>query len=143
MYYWPIDTDKMVTMWMPLVDIDDEMGMITFASASHIAGPVDNVEISDASEEVLSRYVTDRGFAITKADSMKAGDATFHLGWTIHSAGANRSDKMREAMTIIYFADGARITEPKSVHQQADLDAWFPGQQPGEIAASPLNPILN
>ena len=143
MYYWPLDTDKMITMWMPLVDIEDEMGMITFASGSHIAGPVDNVEISDESEEILSRYVVDRGFPIAKADAMRAGDATFHLGWTIHSAGANHSSRMREAMTIIYFPDGARITKPRSVHQQADLDAWFPGQQPGEIAGSSLNPILN
>ena len=142
-YYWPLDTDKMVTMWMPLVDIDDEMGMITFASGSHIAGPVDNVEISDESEELFSQYVADRGFPISKADSMKAGDATFHLGWTIHSAGPNMSNNMREAMTIIFFADGARITEPQSVHQQADLDVWFPGQQPGDLASSPLNPILN
>ena len=142
-YYWPLDTDKMITMWMPLVDIDDEMGMITFASGSHIAGPVDDVEISDESEEILSRYVADRGFPIAKADAMRAGDATFHLGWTIHSAGANRSSRMREAMTIIYFPNGARITEPRSVHQQADLDAWFPGQYAGEIAGSSLNPILS
>ena len=143
MYYWPLDTDKMITMWMPLVDIDDRMGMITFASGSHIAGPVDNVEISDESEQIYSRYIADRGYTISKADSMRAGDATFHLGWTIHSAGPNRSDKMREAMTIIYFADGARITEPRSSHQQADLEAWFPGQKPGEIAGSVLNPIVN
>src|SRR5262249_24057703 len=30
-YYWPLDTDKTITMWMPLVDIDEKMGMITFA----------------------------------------------------------------------------------------------------------------
>ena len=74
---------------------------------------------------------------------MKAGDATFHLGWTIHSAAANRSERMREVMTIIYFADGAPITPPESEYQQADLKAWFPGQGPGEIAASPLNPVMN
>ncbi|MEM7395311.1 MAG: phytanoyl-CoA dioxygenase family protein, partial [Verrucomicrobiota bacterium] len=26
-YYWPIDTDRTITMWMPLVDISEEMGM--------------------------------------------------------------------------------------------------------------------
>jgi ectoine hydroxylase-related dioxygenase (phytanoyl-CoA dioxygenase family) len=142
-YYWPLDTDKMITMWMPLVDIDDEMGMVTFASGSHAYGAIDNVEISDKSEELLAAHISERGFPFAKAESMNAGDATFHLGWTIHSAGPNGSDRMREAMTIIYYADGARITEPRSVHQQADLDTWFPGQQPGELASSPLNPILN
>jgi len=142
-YYWPLDTEKMITMWMPLVDIDEEMGIITFASGSHKHGPIDSVEISDQSEEIFRRYVSDKQFPIEKAPSMKAGDATFHLGWTIHSAGANRSPKMREVMTIIYFADGARVTKPESTHQQADLDAWLRGKQPGEIADSEMNPIMN
>jgi ectoine hydroxylase-related dioxygenase (phytanoyl-CoA dioxygenase family) len=142
-FYWPLDTDKMVTMWMPLVDIDEQMGSMRFASGSHVNGAVESVEISDESEEIFSRYIAENGFAIDGPSQMKAGDATFHLGWTIHSAGANNSDRMREVMVIIYFADGARITEPASEYQRADLEAWFPGQRPGELAASELNPVLN
>jgi ectoine hydroxylase-related dioxygenase (phytanoyl-CoA dioxygenase family) len=142
-YYWPLDTEKMITMWMPLVDIDDEMGIITFASGSHKSGPIDDVEISDESDELYRRYVSENMFPIEKATSMNAGDATFHLGWTIHSAGPNRSSKMREVMTIIYFADGVSVTKPNSTHQQADLDAWLDGKTPGEIANSELNPIVN
>ena len=142
-YYWPLDTDKMITMWMPLVDIDEEMGIITFASGSHKLGAIGNIAISDESDEKFQSYVSNRKFPIEKAPSMKAGDATFHLGWTIHSAGANRSKKMREVMTIIYFADGARVTTPESKHQQADLDTWLGGKQPGEVADSEMNPILN
>jgi ectoine hydroxylase-related dioxygenase (phytanoyl-CoA dioxygenase family) len=142
-YYWPLDTDRMVTMWMPLVDIDEEMGMITFASGSHTNGLIGSIEISDESEALYARHVSENRFPIDKASFMKAGDATFHLGWTIHSAGPNLSNKMREAMAIIYFADGAKVTEPRSTHQQADLDAWLPGLRAGDIADSHLNPILN
>jgi ectoine hydroxylase-related dioxygenase (phytanoyl-CoA dioxygenase family) len=142
-YYWPLDTDKMITMWMPLVDIDDEMGMIYFANGSHRFGAVENVEISDESEELFDRFVSEHQFEISRPSSMKAGDATFHLGWTIHSAGPNRTDQMREVMTIIYFADGARVTEPNSVHQHADLQTWLGGKLPGEVANSDLNPIVN
>jgi ectoine hydroxylase-related dioxygenase (phytanoyl-CoA dioxygenase family) len=142
-FYWPLDTDKMITMWMPLVDVNADMGLMKFATGSHLLGPVENVEISDESEEIYDHYLSDNKLAIDGPTEMAAGDATFHLGWTIHSAGANRSDTMREVMTIIYFADGARITEPTSKYQQADLEAWFPGQKPGEIAASNLNPRLN
>ena len=142
-YYWPLDTDKMITMWMPLVDVDAEMGLMRFASGSHFKGAVDSVEISDESETVFSRYIEESGFAIEGPSSMNAGDATFHLGWMIHSAGPNRSSKMREVMTIIYYADGARITEPANAAQQADLDAWFPGRRPGDVAASELNPVMN
>src|SRR5690606_28150082 len=34
-YYWPIDTPNTITMWMPLIDINTDMGMLTFASGSH------------------------------------------------------------------------------------------------------------
>ena len=143
-YYWPLDTDRTVTMWMPLVDIDEEMGMLTFASGSHWSGPASSLEISDASEEFYEAYVRDHGFPVVRADRMKAGDATFHLGWTIHSAGPNRSAaKDREVMTVIYYADGATVTEPVNPHQAADLEAWLGGRRPGELADSELNPVIN
>lgn len=142
-YYWPLDTDKVITMWMPLVDIDEEMGMVTFASGSHLTGAVDSVEISDRSEEIFSRHIAEKDFSIDTPPSMRAGDATFHLGWTIHSAGANRSKRMRQVMTIIYFEDGAKVAAPANESQQADLNAWLPGLSPGDIAHSHLNPIMN
>jgi len=142
-FYWPLDTDKMVTMWMPLVDIDEEMGLIKFASGSHLYPALQDLEISDQSDEFYHQFVAEKQLPIEGPSQMSAGDATFHLGWTIHSAGPNRSSKMREVMTIIYFADGARITRPLNEYQQADLEAWFPGQKPGEVADSPLNPMLN
>ena len=43
-------------------------------------------------------------------------------------------------MTVIYFADGARVSEPDSVYQQFDLATWLPGMQPGDLAASEINP---
>jgi ectoine hydroxylase-related dioxygenase (phytanoyl-CoA dioxygenase family) len=142
-FYWPLDTDKMITMWMPLVDIDNTMGLMRFASGSHKNGAVKSVEISDESEAFYRAYISQHEFAVNGPASMSAGDATFHLGWTIHSAGPNLSDWMREVMTVIYFADGARITEPTDDFQRADLAAWFPGQKPGEVAGSRLNPVLN
>jgi ectoine hydroxylase-related dioxygenase (phytanoyl-CoA dioxygenase family) len=142
-YYWPLDTEKTITMWMPLVDIDERMGMLTFASRSHLSGPVGSLAISDESEAVYDAYINRKEFPIAKAISMRAGDATFHAGWTIHSAGANLSDRMREVMTVIYFADGARVSEPVNPNQAADLAAWLDDITPGEIADGILNPIVN
>ncbi len=143
-YYWPLDTENTVTMWMTLVDIDEQMGMLTFASGSHKNGPIGSIQISDESEETYDKYIAEQGFPIANADKMNAGDATFHLGWTIHSAGANASPTTtREVMTIIYFADGARITPPENQNQANDIAAWMGGRQPGDLADSCLNPILN
>src|SRR5476651_2189388 len=83
-YYWPIDTNNTVTMWMPLVDIDVDMGMLTFASNSYTNGAVFNFEISDESESAYENYVKDHKFPISRAKTMKAGDATWHRGFTMH-----------------------------------------------------------
>jgi ectoine hydroxylase-related dioxygenase (phytanoyl-CoA dioxygenase family) len=141
-YYWPLSTNNTVTMWMPLIDIDVDMGMLTFASGSHKNGSVKNIEISDESEAELNEYVKQQGYEITRASTMNAGDATFHYGWTLHSAPGNNSNKTREVMTIIYFADGAKVTEPINEHQEADRNRWLGSLQPGELAASELNPVL-
>jgi ectoine hydroxylase-related dioxygenase (phytanoyl-CoA dioxygenase family) len=141
-YYWPLGSDDCVTMWMPLVDASEEMGTMTFASGSHREGFLGHMEISDKSEEVFTNFVMDKGYRLSSAGAMKAGDATFHSGWTLHSAPGNATDTMREVITIIYFADGTMIVEPDNKNRQADLERWLPGQKGGELAASPLNPIV-
>ena len=142
-YYWPLDTPNCVTMWMPLVDISVEMGMLTFATGSHKKGLVENLEISDDSEARLEAYVHDNELMISRPEFMKAGDATFHYGLTLHQAPGNRTSKMREVMTIIYFADGARVTHPNNVHQEADRQRWLKSIEPGKQAASDLNPLID
>src|SRR5258708_20789853 len=112
-YYWPIDTNNTITMWMPLIDIDVDMGMLTFASGSFTKCAIFDFEISDESETAFYDYVKKENFPISRAKTMKAGDATFHRGCTIHNAPGNNSDKMREVMTIIYMADAARVSPPK------------------------------
>src|SRR3569833_1247474 len=95
-YYWPIDTNNTITMWMPLVNIAVDMGMLTFASGSFKNGAVFDFEISDESESAFDEYVAEKKFPVTRAQTMKAGDATFHRGKTKHIAPGNKSDKMRE-----------------------------------------------
>ena len=141
-YYWPIDTNNTITMWMPLVDIDVEMGMLTFASGSYVNGAVFNHEISDESESLYDDYVKEKQFEISRAKTMKAGDATWHRGFTIHNAPGNNSDKMREIMTIIYVADGARITPHKNNWQKNDHEKWLMGKPIGGVIDSELNPKL-
>jgi ectoine hydroxylase-related dioxygenase (phytanoyl-CoA dioxygenase family) len=141
-YYWPLSTSNTVTMWMPLMDINEEMGMLTFASGSHRGGFVENLAISDASEALLEKHIKDKGYPITRAKSMQAGDATWHYGWTLHNASGNQSAVTREVMTVIFFADGATVTEPKNPHQEADRQRWLCGTAPGTAAAAALNPLL-
>lgn len=141
-FYWPLDTDNTITMWMPLIDLTEEMGIMQFVSGSQDEGHILSTEISDASESFFTDYIRDKNLPIAKRSSVNAGDATFHSGWTLHNAPANQSDTMREVMTIIYYADGARILEPDTPFRKNDLAAWLGGKQPGELAGSEMNPLV-
>ena len=139
--YWPLDTDRTITMWMPLVDVPDEVGSMTFASGSH-RQDVATFDISDGSEDAVSALVAERGLQLHTYGALRAGDATFHAGWTLHRAGPNPTSDVREVMTVIWYADGARATAPANRYQEADLRLWLKGTEPGELAAGPRNPLL-
>lgn len=142
-FYWNLDTEKTVTMWMPLVDISAEMGTMKFADKSHQKGLIEHISISDESDEIFVKYIADNDLDISQPQFMKAGDATFHTGLTIHSAEANQTEKVREVMTIIYFADGTRIAEPINKFQEVDHRVWLDSISVGELANGRLNPIMN
>ena len=37
---------------------------------------------------------------------------------------------------------GTMLLEPDNTNRWADLERWHPGQMAGELAASPINPVL-
>jgi hypothetical protein len=45
-------------------------------------------------------------------------------------------------MTIIWFADGARVIEPDNFNRRRDLARWLPGLKAGDLAATELNPVV-
>ena len=141
-FYWPLDTDHTITLWMPLVAVTPEMGPMTFASGSQRLGHLGNFAIGDESQAAFDRLIDEQALPRTSAGALSAGDATFHGGWTLHSAPPNQTRTMREAMTIIYFADGTRVGPLDHPSRQLDRDVWLSGCEPGEPAAGPLNPVL-
>ena len=142
-HYWPLDTNNTITMWMPLVDANTSMGTMRFASGSHAEGYLGDMPISDESEAMFENFVAEKGYKIVESGAMKAGDATFHSGWTLHGAQGNSSQQMREVMTVIYFPDGTKIGAIDNDNRKADLDTWLPGLATGDLAASPLNPVVS
>lgn len=140
-FYWPLETDTTITMWMPLTDMGSEMGTLVFASGTHKDGPLANIGISDHSEETYKTLCKERDLPLAISE-LNAGDCTWHYGWTLHKSPGNVTDRMRQIMAVIFVADGTRITEPVNEKQPGDLAKWLPGQQPGERVGSPLNPIV-
>ncbi len=141
-FYWPLETKHTITLWMPLVPVTPDMGAMEFASGSHQLASLGDFAIGEDSERVLGELVEARGLERVSHGPFEAGDATFHAGWTLHRAPANRSERMREVMTVIYFADGTRVGPLDHPNRRFDRNVWLPGCEPGELAASELNPLL-
>jgi len=140
--YWPLDTDRTITMWMPLVDVPAEVGSMTFVDGSHRQGSLGGWVIGDESQERFEEMVVARGFSTSTHGAMRAGDATFHTGWTLHRAPGNPTDLLRSVMTIIYVADGTRVGPVDSGFRAFDQQLWLGGAQPGELVGGPGNPLL-
>ncbi|MDG2050476.1 MAG: phytanoyl-CoA dioxygenase family protein [Myxococcota bacterium] len=141
-FYWPLETSQTITLWLPLVPVEIEMGPMSFASGSQKPGPLGDFAIGDVSEAAFQDRVQREGWPITPPDGLAVGDASFHSGWTLHRAGPNHTERMREAFTIIYYADGATVGALDHPARRFDRDLWLAGCEPGQPAAGPLNPRL-
>ena len=141
-FYWPLATEHTITLWMPLVPVSEEMGPMTFASGSHRLGSLGEYTIGDASQAAFEALVRERSLPCHSDGAFAPGDASFHAGWTLHCAPGNATDRMREAMTVIYYADGTRVGPLDHPNRRFDRDAWLRGCEPGEAAAGAWNPVL-
>ena len=145
-YYWPMETPHTVTMWMPLVDMTYDMGGLNFASGSQAQGYLGE-GISDESSEFYDKVIAEKGFSVVsharENNGMKAGDATFHNGWTLHSAPNNPTQQARQIITVVYYEDGSyTYKDMGNPHRESDFKAYMPGVVPGGLAASERNPVL-
>jgi ectoine hydroxylase-related dioxygenase (phytanoyl-CoA dioxygenase family) len=140
-YYWPLETDKTITAWMPLQATPLEMGPLEFSAGSHQIVEGREMEISDESEAAIQQKlkVTDFKHVIEPFD---LGEISFHSGWVFHRAGANTTHQMRKVMTIIYMDKDMKLKNPENKNQIQDWNTWCPGAIPGTEIDTPLNPIM-
>jgi ectoine hydroxylase-related dioxygenase (phytanoyl-CoA dioxygenase family) len=140
-YYWPLETDKTVTAWIPLQETPLEMGPLEFSAGSHVIVDGRELAIGDESETIIEKRlrVTDFEHVVEPFD---AGEISFHSGWVFHRAGANQTDEMRKVMTIIYMDKDMKLKQPDNENQINDWNTWCPGAKVGEIINSAINPVL-
>ncbi|MBS1578385.1 MAG: phytanoyl-CoA dioxygenase family protein [Bacteroidetes bacterium] len=140
-YYWPLQTDKTITAWMPLQATPLELGPLEFSAGSHQIVEGRDLEISDESEVSIQQKLKVTNFKHV-IEPFEAGEVSFHSGWVFHRAGANTTNTMRKVMTAIYMDKEMKLKNPENKNQVDDWNAWCPGAKPGEIINTPLNPVL-
>jgi ectoine hydroxylase-related dioxygenase (phytanoyl-CoA dioxygenase family) len=140
-YYWPLETDKTITAWIPLQETPLEMGPLEFSAGSHKIVEGRELKIGDESEVLIGQKlrVTNFNHVIEPFD---IGEVSFHSGWVFHRAGANQTSLTRKVMTIIYMDKAMRLKQPENKNQIHDWHTWCPGAEVNKIINTPLNPVL-
>lgn len=128
----PFDRRDNVTIWLALEDIPKEKGPLTFLSGSHHLGPV-SASNFDSDEELFARLTPAERARMTHIAEvpLRAGDATFHAGLTIHRAGANVSSADRLVWSVEYIsADTLFNGVPHRGVEGLDLAPFAPFDHP-------------
>ncbi len=104
--YWPMEHTKALSIWIALDDVDENNGCMIFIPKSQKLKNLKNVNLVEPHDlfEEAGKEIVDRNTAVTCR--MKAGSCTFHDGLTFHYAHANKTDKPRRVLAIIYMPDG-------------------------------------
>ena len=139
--YWPLASDRTITAWVPLQAVPQQMGPLAFYAGSHRIPYGQDLAISDESERVISEHMQRNAVSLVDTP-FDLGEVSFHLGWTFHRAGANRSDRARAVMTVIYMDRAMMLKAPANSMQEDDRAQWCPGARVGEVIATVKNPVL-
>ena len=139
--YWPMDSSKNVTAWIPLQSTPVEMGPLCFGRGSHLKYIARDVKISDESERIIAQAIKKEKIIEIQVP-YALGDVSFHSGWTLHRAGGNATEQSRKAHTVIYMDEQMRLKERRSQNQENDRISWCGDTADGGVIDGPLTPIL-
>lgn len=117
-YYFMLEPNEAVTMWMALEAVDEENGCVRYVKGSHMHGMREHTKTKTLG---FSQGISDFGRANDLENEVyfptKAGDLLVHHSLTIHRADGNSSKtRSRKAMGFIYYADKAK--ENKKAHEE-------------------------
>jgi ectoine hydroxylase-related dioxygenase (phytanoyl-CoA dioxygenase family) len=154
-YFMPLETDKILTLWIPLTDITPELAPMSYVTGSHKAGYLGTSNGDDPAMDRFEEEVQAKGFQLHNYGTFKSGDLAAHSAWTLHSSRTNTAPLMREAMVIVYFEDGARLVDESPLPASAPPQEFYarmirqqnrttslPGVKPGDLAAGPMVPVV-
>jgi phytanoyl-CoA hydroxylase len=99
--YWPhAGSRHSLSAWIALVDVPVERGCMTFMPGQQERRDIRATNIADAHD--LFEAAPDLAYEPRVTIPLRAGDVTFHNGYTPHTANANDTGEFRLAHVNIY-----------------------------------------
>jgi phytanoyl-CoA hydroxylase len=107
-YYFMLEPNEAVTMWLALDDVDESNGCMRYIPGSHCTGmrPHGQTQILGFSQGITDFGDTDRAAEVPIRG--KPGDLLVHHSLTIHRAEGNPSNRHRRSLGFVYYAARAR-----------------------------------
>lgn len=108
-YYFMLNPNEAITMWLGLDNVDDENGCVRYIKGSHLEGmrPHAKTKTLGFSQGISDYKQEDRDNEVWFVT--KPGDLLAHHSLTIHRADNNQSKtRTRKALGFIYYAEKAK-----------------------------------
>ena len=141
-HHFPLDTNDVITAWIPAQAIPIEMGPLAFAKPLEVYKLVKDIEFNefDTSYDRKINDVFKKKHVSIIEEPFELGEVSFHHNLSFHTASDNRTTQSRVVLANTYFADGARVVKNPTMIS-GDWKKFIPETKPGEIVSSNLNPI--
>jgi ectoine hydroxylase-related dioxygenase (phytanoyl-CoA dioxygenase family) len=103
--YWGFSHDEQVSMWLALSPATVRSGCMRMIPGSHVQGQLRHETTEDEANVLFNgQTVADVQENDAVVCALRAGQASFHHGWTLHSSGSNQSDDRRIGLNVQYLA---------------------------------------
>jgi phytanoyl-CoA hydroxylase len=108
-FYFKLEPCEALTMWLALDAMDEENGCMRYVRGSHRRGmrPHGRTNTLGFSQGITD-YPGEEDVSEERTVSVQPGDVIVHHAMAIHRADANRSNRPRRALGLIYYAASAR-----------------------------------
>lgn len=103
-YYWMLEPNEGLTMWIALDPVDDENGCVRYVPGSHRRGMREHARTQTLGFSQGIPDFGDEDMASEVGPHLQPGDVLVHQAMTIHRADGNPSDRHRRALGSVYFS---------------------------------------
>lgn len=142
-HHFPLASHDVISTWMPLQPVPAAMGPLSFARGMDTWRLVEDLpfdKVGTSYDRRVAETLREAGVEVHE-EPFALGDVSFHSTLCLHTAGANATTRPRMVLGATYYADGARVVEEPTM-VSGDWRLFVPDTAPGEVAASPRNPVV-